>query len=159
MAKKQEMMKFIRFFLEKTGKTEYTMQEVADYAMSLGWAPPVQKEPRELLAERFAQAAREETRKDPKTGHSYRANLAVITRTSSGQMTLWADADDAPRPFAQKSFIQRRDQIVDDAVQLTFDVMHWNGINAGEVPIQIPLDFTQDVEWRLNGSDVNDKAA
>jgi len=49
-----------------------------------------------------------------------------------------------------KSLINRREQMVGDGLQLTLDVDHWNGINPKEEPIQIPLDLTDDVEWRKN---------
>lgn len=41
--------------------------------------------------------------------------------------------------------------MVGDAVQLTFDAMHWNRVNQNEDPIDMPMDLTDDVEWRLNG--------
>ena len=49
-----------------------------------------------------------------------------------------------------KSLIMRREQMVGDGVQLTLDAMHWNNINPKEEPITIPLDFTEDIEERLN---------
>ena len=77
------------------------------------------------------------------------------------------DIDAAPRKIAHKSFQQRREQMVGDAVQLTFDVMHWNRVNETETPIDMPIDmpmdmpmdFTDDVEWRINAPDENEKAA
>jgi hypothetical protein len=49
--------------------------------------------------------------------------------------------------------------MVGDALQLTLDVTHWNRVHEGEDPIVMPLDFTDDVEWRLNAPDQDDKAA
>lgn len=74
-------------------------------------------------------------------------------------MTLWADIDLAPRPFAKKAFVQRREQMVGDAVQLTLDADHWNAVNPTEEPINMVMDFTDDVEWRLNAADEEDEAA
>lgn len=159
MAKKSEMQRLIRHYREATGKTECGMREVAEYAVKMGWPLPKPKDPLERLAEQFSDAAREETRKDSVTGNPYRANLAVTVPTQNGQLTLWADADEAPRPFAHTSFIQRREQIVDDAVQLTHDVNHWNRVNKESDPIQIPLDFTDDVQWRLNAASTEEQAA
>jgi len=45
----------------------------------------------------------------------------------------------------------RRGQMVDDALLATYDADHWNSINPDQEPIIIPLDFTEDVEWRKNG--------
>ncbi len=65
----------------------------------------------------------------------------------------------SPRRIAQKAFVQRREQMVGDALQLALDVNHWNRVHEHEDPIVMPLDFTDDVEWRLNAPDVDDKAA
>ena len=43
--------------------------------------------------------------------------------------------------------------MVGDAVQLTLDMQHWNNKNPNEEPIVIPVDFTEDVEWRQNAPD------
>ena len=151
MKKKEEMRRIIRLYKEKTGKKEYEMHEVAEFAVkTMGWPLPTPKGPMDQLAELFSKAAREETRKDSVTGHSYRANLAATTWSGGKQLTLWADIDQAPRKFARKSFVQRREQMVGDAVQLTLDLRHWNRVNQNEEPIDMPMDFTEDVEWRLN---------
>lgn len=49
--------------------------------------------------------------------------------------------------------------MVGDGVQLTFDVMHWNRVNETETPIDMPMDFTDDVQWRINAPDDNEKVA
>ena len=43
--------------------------------------------------------------------------------------------------------------MVGDGVQLTFDADHWNSIHPDEEPIDIPMDFVPDVEWRKNAPD------
>ncbi|WP_121325007.1 hypothetical protein [Paraburkholderia sp. RAU2J] len=111
------------------------------------------------LTEQFSEGAREETRRDEVTGSPYRVNLAVTTWQGKEQMTLWTDIDAAPRHIAHKSLVQRREQMVGDAVQLTFDVMHWNRINDVEDPINMPLDLTDDVEWQINAPDKDAEAA
>lgn len=157
--KKQEMHYLIRAYREKTGQQSVNMHDVAKFAASQGWPMPAPKSALDRLAEQFSAAAREEVRKDEVTGRPYRANLAVTTWQGNEQFTLWTDIDEAPRPIAQKAFVQRREQMVGDAVQLTFDVMHWNRVNEHDEPINMPLDFTDDVAWRLNAPDEDDKAA
>jgi hypothetical protein len=49
-----------------------------------------------------------------------------------------------------KCFVQRRQQMVGDAVQLADDVDHWNYVNPAEAPIRIPFDFGPDIEWSRN---------
>lgn len=157
--KKQAMQNIIRMYREKTGNQSVEMHEVAKFAADMGWPLPKPKNPIDLLAEHFSSAAREEIRKDEVTGRPYRANLAVTTWHGSNQMTLWTDIDEAPRHIAHKSFIQRREQMVGDAVQLTFDAMHWNRVNQNEEPIVMPMDFTDDVKWRINAPDQDTEAA
>ena len=43
--------------------------------------------------------------------------------------------------------------MVGDTLQLDLDAEHWNNIHPEEQPIQLPLDFTDDVEWRKNAPD------
>ena len=158
MTKNQEMQRIIKAFREATGDQSVNMHDVARYAAGRGWPLPKPKTALERLAEQFSGAAREEIRRDEITGRPYRANLAVTTWNGPGdQLTLWTDIDEAPRHVAHKSLIQRREQMVGDACSLAFDAEHWNRINPNDEPITLPLDFTDDVEWRKNAP--NDKAA
>lgn len=157
--KKQEMQALIRLYREKSGSHSVEMHEVAKFAVGMGWPLPQPKTAIDRLAEQFSGAARDEMRKDEVTGRPYRANLAVTTYQGSQQYTLWTDIDEAPRHVAHKAFKQRREQMVGDAVQLSFDVMHWNRVNETEEPIEMPMDFTDDVQWRINAPDEDEKAA
>jgi hypothetical protein len=153
MSKTSDAIKAIHQYRYETGKTEIDMHEVAKWAVSKGWKLPKPKTPMELLAKELSKAAAQEMRHD-KDGRAYRANHAVTTKTTNGaQLTFWIDIDEAPRKLIHKSLIQRREQMVGDAVQLSFDAEHWNTAHPKEEPIVIPLDFTPDVEWRKNGQD------
>jgi len=70
-------------------------------------------------------------------------------------MTFWVDIDEAPRKHMHKSLVNRREQMVGDGLQLTLDSDHWNSINPNEEPINLPIDFTDDIEWRKNAPDEN----
>lgn len=160
MAKKsQEMQSIIKRYKEATGKPSVDMHDVSKYAVSMGWPLPKPKTALERLAEQFSGAAREEVRRDDVTGNPYRANLAVTIWQGSKQTTLWTDIDEAPRHIAHRSFQQRREQMVGDAVQLSFDVMHWNRVNEADDPIGMEMDFNDDVQWRMNGPSDEEKAA
>jgi hypothetical protein len=152
-SKKQEMQRLIRLFRDETGEKEVDMHKVAMFAMRKGWPMPKPETPLERLAKQFSEAAREEVRRDPSTGRSYRANLAVTTRQGPHQFTFWVDIDEAPRKHAHKSFVQRREQMVGDGLQLTFDVEHWNNVNPADEPIVMPMDLSLDIEWRKNAPD------
>ena len=73
---------------------------------------------------------------------------AVRSKKGEKTMSLWADMDDerAPRDHFVRSFAQRRQQIVGDCCQLKTDVDVYNAKDPAQKPIQVPLDFTYDVE-------------
>ncbi|EMT5437148.1 hypothetical protein WMR10_002725 [Stenotrophomonas maltophilia] len=155
--KNQRLQKLIQHYRDETGNESVDMHEVAKFAADRGYPLPKPKSALDRLAEELSSAAREEVRHDKVTGKPYRANLAVVQWVNGQQMTLWHDIDVAPRRVAHKAFVQRREQMVGDAVQLTLDVTHWNSVNAEDEPIVMPMDFTDDVQWRLNAPD--EKAA
>ena len=49
--------------------------------------------------------------------------------------------------------------MVGDGTQLKIDERIWNNRNQDQKPINMILDFTDDVEERLNSPDFDDKAA
>jgi hypothetical protein len=79
-----------------------------------------------------------------------------MTRTGSKTLSLWGDIDDpnAPHEHFVKSFGQRRQQIVGDCFQLKTDADVYNDVRKPELPIQIVLDFTLDVEEQMHSSNV-----
>lgn len=148
--KNQEMQKLIRWYKDETGEREVDMKKVAQFAVLRGWPMPAPVDPIDRLAKDFSAAAREETRNDPKTGRPYRVNHVYTVTRGEEQLHLWVDIDEAPRAPMFSSLQMRREQMVGDAVQLTFDADHWNSIHPEEEPIHIELDFAPDVEWRKN---------
>lgn len=96
----------------------------------------------------------EEYRTDA-AGRRYRAKLAVRNRQGS----LWGDIDIAPRSHVEKAIGQRRKQIVGDCWQLRMDADHYSDAHPNEQPIQLILDFTEDVEEMMFAAGVANKAA
>jgi hypothetical protein len=151
MKKIEELQTIIRLYKQETGKHEVEMLEVAKYAMRNGVKAPTPKTELELLAEKFSHAASIEHRRDPITGRSYRANHALKRTLPNGdQLTLWVDIQEATRGQMHASLSMRRQQMVGDAVQLKTDEGYWNSQNPNEAPIQMIMDFTDDVEERFN---------
>jgi hypothetical protein len=162
MSQTQELQKLIRLYREHTGKAELDLHEVARFAVSKGWPMPRPKDPIDMLASQFRDAARQEVRKDRGTGREYRAYHAVPGRDASGQgLFFWIDIDDPATTFAamRKSMVRRREQMVDDGVMLSLDQDHWNSMRPEHEQINLPLDFTQDVEWRKNAMGDDDRKA
>ncbi len=121
--------------------------ELAAWAYRNGLHKPSTKTIIDLIAKDVAQVFREEYRMD-KQGRRYRANHAVRKKQDIKTLSLWADIDDpnVPHQHFQKSFAQRRAQIVGDCFQLKTDVDVYNDVRKPSEPIQLVLDFTLDVE-------------
>jgi hypothetical protein len=122
-----------------------TAKQVAIWAINEGkW----QSRPADIVsqcAEDLRRAAREEYRTDDR-GRRYRAKHSMRVMEGGAQINIWADIDTAPRKYMEKAFAQRRQQIVGDCHQLRLDVDHYNGTHESDDPIQLILDFTDDVE-------------
>jgi hypothetical protein len=153
MSQNTEIQKLIRYYKEQTGIREVDMKEVARWAVAHDYPLPKPQDPYDILAKTFANAAREETLVDLETGHPYRVNHVYIVKRGEDQFHLWVDIDEAPRGPMHASLTMRRDQIVGDNTQLTFDTEHWNRINPDEKPIEMQLDYTLDVELRRHSQD------
>lgn len=158
MSKQQERQRFIRYYKDETGELEIDMHKVAEFAKSKGWKMPIPPSEIDLLAKQFTDAAREETEYDRKTGNPYRVYHAIPAGRGQLNLFVYVDIGDATRKQMQMSCGNRREQMVSDGVQLTFDMDHWNNINPNEEPIVLPMDLAPDIEWRLNALD-DDKAA
>ena len=151
------MQRIVRHYKETTGSKEVDLHEVVAWAVKRGWPLPKPLDPFDRLVKEFAQAEREEIRHDATTGKPYRANHAVPLMRNGQQIFFWVDIDEAPRPHMQKSLTLRRDQMIGDGLQLTFDAAHWNSVNPTEEPIKVEMDFNPDIEWRMNAPDEDEK--
>mgnify|MGYP001549089774 CR=1 FL=1 len=119
----------------------------AEWAYRNGLHKPSIRTVVDAIAADIAQQFREDYRTDA-NGQRYRAMHAVRAKKGDKTMSLWADMDDerAPRNHFVRSFAQRRQQIVGDCYQLKTDVDVYNAKDPTQSPIQVPLDFTYDVE-------------
>jgi hypothetical protein len=159
MSKNQELQKIIRLYREETGRSELDLHEVARFALGKGWPMPQPKNPIDLLASQIRDAARQEVRKDRTSGRPYRAYHAVPALDQKGQGTFyWIDMDDPAITFSsmKKSIVRRREQMVDDGVQLSLDLDHWNSIRPADEYLTFETDFGPDIEWRKNAMDDDD---
>jgi len=136
-----------RYQSEMGGEGLLDPHAVAEWAYKHGLHKPSIRTVVDAIAADIAQFFREEYRTNA-DGQRYRAKHAVRTKNGDRTMSLWADMDDekAPREHFVRSFAQRRQQIVGDCFQLKTDVDVYNGKNPADVPIQVPLNFTLDVE-------------
>ncbi|WP_336987419.1 hypothetical protein [Altererythrobacter aquiaggeris] len=105
-------------------------------------------DPFDAVAKDMSRALREEYGTD-RLGRRYRKNHAVRVSKAGVQHTMWAIMGNAPLEHMRKAFVQRREQVVGDCVQLATDVEVYNDLNPEQEKIQVPFDFTDDVEERL----------
>jgi hypothetical protein len=129
------------------GAVPATTRDAVQWAVGEGLIQLPETDPFAKLAEDMAKALREEYATDEK-GRRYRVNHAVRVTKAGVQYTFWAMLKDAPHPHMQKAFIQRREQIVGDCVQLATDVEVYNEMNSDHAPIPMLFDFRDDVAER-----------
>jgi hypothetical protein len=138
----------IRKYREENDNKPVTTVEVAEWAIQKGLWKPQAVEIKMQLAEQLSQAMREEYITDPQ-GRRVRAKHAAHIQVEGEQMVFWADIRDKrpeTRHHMEIAFQNRRQLIVNDSRQLKKDVDSYNDNWNDEEPIQLCLDFTDDVE-------------
>lgn len=157
MASKKQLQQLIAYYRIMTGETELDPKKIAEFALEHGAELPKPKDPLEMLAREISVAAREDLRRDEKTGRPYRAYHSLPITHPDGQVSfVFVDMDDATRPQMHRSLTKRREQMVGDAVHLVYDADRWNFQNPGLEPIEVALDFGPDVSWRKAMDDVSE---
>lgn len=94
MSRVAERQSFIRYWQETSGETEIDLHKVAQLALKMGMTapPPISAEDR--LAQQFKEAAKQDIRRDRKTGRPYRGYHAntdrEIENVLRSKWTRWA---------------------------------------------------------------------
>lgn len=148
MSKHSDLQKYARLYRQETGNHEVDARKLAEWLLQRGYPEPTPISSVDRIAKDVSAALREETRIDEATGEAYRANHVYTVVRDGSQLNLWVDIDEASREPMHASLTMRREQIVGDICQLTFDADHWNRINPHEEPIQIEPDFALDLALR-----------
>jgi len=120
---------------------------IAEWAYNRGLYKPNARTVIDAIATDIAQVFREEYRVD-RNGRRYRAKHAATEKRGTKTIALWGDMDDPnvpPAPFT-KSFAQPPQRIGGDCMQLKTDVDVYNDKRQPSELLQVPLDFTLDVE-------------
>jgi hypothetical protein len=79
-------------------------------------------------------------------GRRERAKHPARVTKNGQQLMLWDDIRVAPRHHMQKAFQLRRRRIASECKQVKTDVDSYNNAHPDELPLQMVLDFTRDVE-------------
>lgn len=145
--KNEQLQRAWHLFERQNGHLPASAREASIWAVENGLVGLPDVDPFDVLADEMARALREEYATD-RLGRRYRVNHAVRVTRRGVQYTMWAMLQAAPRAHMQRAFMQRREQVIGDLVQLATDVDVYNDANKGAEPIQLVLDFTHDVAER-----------
>jgi hypothetical protein len=159
LSQRQKRQLFIRHWKDETGESEIDMHKVAELAKKMGWKMPTPPSDVDLLAKLFADDAQAERKYDGKTGKPYRVYHALPAVNGQLNLFVYVDIDEATRNQMLKSAVNRREQMVSDGYNLTLDLDHWNSVNPGEKPIDLPMDLTLDIEIRKAADEDDDGKA
>jgi hypothetical protein len=157
MAGKKTLQKMIELYKIRTGVIEMDPLEIAKFAVANGVELPAPVDPFKQLVKQISEAAREVVRTDRITGRPYRAYHSLPIKQGQETFFFWVDIDDATRPQMLRSSNRRREQVVGELVQHTFDLEHWAAANPDKEPIHLEKDFNLDVAIRMASND--DEAA
>ncbi len=148
MNQSEQLQRVWRLCEEETGRPS-TSREASLWGYRKGLLALPEVDPIDVLADRMSRALREQYAVDEK-GRRYRVNHAVTVTKGGVQYTFWARMGFAPRAHMRKAFALRREGIVSDCIQLKTDIDVYNDMNKNEELIQLVLNFTHDVEERMN---------
>ena len=140
----EQMQAIFERYTNEMGTEPVSLDFVAEWAVAHDLFFPSPRSVLKLCREALAESLRQEKRVDS-AGRIYRAKHSTRSSVGGVQLTLWADIDSAPRSFMEQSFAQRRRGIAADCFQVKQDVDHFNADRSAEYPIQMILDFTDDV--------------
>lgn len=144
---KEQLQRVWHLYEQKHGFIPATARDAVHWGVLHGLIEVPEVDPLAKLAEDMSTALREEFATDS-DGRRYRVNHAVRINAGGVQHTMWAIMGEAPREHMQKAFIQRRQQIVGDCVQLATDVESYNAMRDDQPAIPMLFDFRDDVEER-----------
>jgi hypothetical protein len=152
-----QLLGLVEAYLDAGGKEPYSPRDVAEWAIKNGRWDRHKATAVTQCAREISRALREDYYTDAK-GRNVRARHPVryFVDTPSGekeQRTLWQHHQKMSPEFAERSFKQRRLQIVGDCTQLKIDVDSWNDQHDPKDRIQLKLDFTCDVAEGELGDD------
>ena len=145
----RELSLLLDHYVKRHGEAGTTLHDAAQWMLNQGYPEPKAKSSVDILAERLAKLARNQTEFDPDSGTSYRKYHAVPDDTQPG-LFKWFDIRDAPRSKMNNSLRDRRKQMVNDGVQLTLDLIFWNKCHPDEEPLEaLEMNLTEDIAERL----------
>ena len=144
----EQMQAIFNRYREEVREAPTALDDVYTWASNNGLWKPREESIRAQFKEEMAQALREEYRTNS-AGRRYRAKHAVRHMFAGKQMSFWGDIDKDPRDYMEIAFQQKRRRVAGELHQLKIDVDHYNEAHPDEAPIQLSLNFEDDVLERL----------
>jgi hypothetical protein len=144
MSYNEKLQAYWRQYKEAGNEGPATAKDIAAWVVDQGLWKPRAADIVKVLAEDLSRAFREEYRTDAR-GRRYRAKHPIRATQNGAQLFLWDDMATASRDHMERAFAWRRQQIVGDCHQLKTDVDVYNDQNRTVEPIQLVLDFNNDV--------------
>ncbi len=145
MTKTQQLQKIFKGYRDDGQEWPASSDDIANWAVTTGQYDLTRPTMIRHCARELAQAMREEYFTDS-VGRRVRAKHPAKARKNGQQLTLWDDIRTAPRSHMQMAFQLRRNRIASECKQVNTDVDFYNDTHPEELPIQMMLDFTRDVE-------------
>jgi hypothetical protein len=140
----EQLQRIANRYIESGEPWPASARQIASWAIRKQlWFP----QPSSLIsrcADEIARAMRDEYLVDPQ-GRTVRVKHAAALRPDGGRQVVWADIRTATREHMAVAFQQRRQQILGDCRQLKADVDSFNENRSVRDPLQLVLDFTEDV--------------
>jgi hypothetical protein len=152
MSQNKVLQDLVEEYRQEVGDGPLSLQAIAAWIYQNNRFRPTKEETLRLLVRHLSDAMRTQYKTDPE-GRRVRRKHAVRYKETDAdgtkrQLVLWYDIDIAPPHFMFESLQQRRGGIANDCWQLKQDLDSYNNYyNKGE-PIQILLDFREDMEDR-----------
>jgi hypothetical protein len=146
VTRNEQMQRLFHDYEKHIGKPA-TLAAAMEWGLANGRASLPEVDPRSIFIRDMKNALRSETAIDDE-GREYRVNAAVTFTADGGiQEAFWGSVDSKTTAgdFVSEWIGQRRKGIVDDCVKLKTDVDHYNSTHRSRKPIQLVLDFTDDV--------------
>lgn len=145
LTKTQQLQRIVRAYQKDGQKWPASTAEIAKWAVKTRRYDLTEPTLERHCARELARAMREEYFTDPH-GRRVRAKHPAKVKKNGRQLMLWDDIRTAPRRHMQMAFQLRRRRITSECKQVKTDVDSYNDAHLEEPPIQMVLDFTQDVK-------------
>ena len=152
MSYHQQLQAYIEEYRRKVNGGPVQVADIAAWLIRENrWAPSPQAAIG-LLARDLSEAMRTQYTTDAAGRRVRRKHALRLNDTgpdgAKRQLVLWVDIDLASPQFMQQSMQQRREAIADDCWQLKQDLDSYNQFHNPAEPLQVLLDFREDVEER-----------